>query len=132
MKIMAVCSIVGAWLSDAIGGMDKQVNALVVLVVLDYATGMLAAWKTKQLSSQRGYKGIIKKVSIFVAIMLANLVDMAMGIQVLRSMAIFGFAGVEATSLVENIDRMGYGEFIPPFLRDKLAQIRADKGVSIK
>ncbi|WP_373325611.1 holin family protein [Sporomusa paucivorans] len=131
LKIMATGSVFGACFSFAVGGMDAQIWALVGFVIADYVTGIIAAWNTEKISSRIGFKGLFKKLGIFGAIAFAHWLDVAMGISMLRSMALFGFATVEATSLIENIDRMGYGEYIPEFLRTKLVQIREEKGVKL-
>jgi toxin secretion/phage lysis holin len=128
---MSVGAVIGAWFSVAVGGVDNQVTALIVLVIADYVSGLGAAWKTRMISSRIGYKGIFKKLGIFGAVAFAHLVDTAAGIHILRSMALFGFAMVEATSLLENFDRIGWGKYIPQFLRDKLVQIRDEKGVRL-
>lgn len=129
LKLMALGSAFGAFFSAAIGGTDIQVMALIGFVIADYITGIAAAWNAENISSRVGFKGLFKKLGIFGAIAFAHWLDVAMGTSTLRSMALFGFAVVEATSLLENIDRMGYGEFIPAFLRNKLVQIREEKGV---
>jgi len=131
LKIIALCSIAGAFFSVAVGGIDAQITALFQLVIADYATGLIAGWKTHSLGSGRGFKGIFKKITIFAAVALAHTVDNAMATHTLRSMAICGFAGVEAMSIVENIDRMGWGKYIPDILRNKLIQIRNEKGAKI-
>lgn len=131
LKIMAIGSAFGAFFSIAIGGIDKQVTALIGFVIADYITGVAAAWHTENFSSRIGFKGLFKKLAIFGAITFAHWLDVAMGMSVLRGMALFGFAVVEATSLIENIDRMGYGQYIPEFLRAKLVQIREEKGIKI-
>jgi len=128
-KIGAIGAIVGAGLNTALGGIDQQITALASLVTADYATGIYAAWKNGIISSRVGYKGMLKKLGIFAAIALANCIDAAGGIHILRSAVLFGFAVVEGTSLLENIDRMGYGDYIPAILRSKLIQIRNEKGV---
>lgn len=127
-KIGAIGAVVGVGLSTAVGGIDQQITALASLVIADYVTGIYAAWKNCTISSRVGYKGMFKKLGIFAAIALANCVDSAGGVHILRSGLLFGFAIVESTSLLENIDRMGYGEYIPNVLRSKLIQIRDEKG----
>lgn len=42
-------------------------------------------------------------------------------------MVIFAYLGNEGLSIVENLDRMGYGAYIPGILREKLAQLRQEK-----
>ena len=118
-----------AFFDLAIGGIDTPIKALAILIVLDFVTGITAGYRTGSLSSKVGSKGIIKKVGIFVCIMFAYLLDNAMAIQMFRGIVISGFAIIEAMSLIENIDRMGFGYIIPDFLRTKLAQIAEEKKI---
>lgn len=127
LKIMAVGGIIGAFFSVAVGGMDKGIQALLVLVAIDYLTGMAAGYKTGVLSSSRGFKGVIKKLVIFLVVGFANLLDCGMGLNMLKSMAVFAYSANEGLSIIENIDRMGYSEYIPFFLRDKIEALRKDK-----
>lgn len=129
IKLMSVGAIAGAWFGAAIGGIDQQVVSLFALTGVDYATGMYAAWKNKDISSRIGYKGLMKKIAIFGAVILANQFDTAAGLHLLRPAAFMGFSIVELSSLLENFDRIGWGEYIPVFLRDKLVQIREEKGI---
>jgi toxin secretion/phage lysis holin len=131
LKIMAAGSAIGACFSFAVGGVDKQIWALIGFVVADYATGMWAAYKHKNISSRIGSKGIYKKIAIFAGVAVAHWADVAMGTNTFRSMALFGFASTEVYSLLENIDRLGYGEYIPAFLRDRLVQIKEEKGIRL-
>ena len=118
-----------AFFDLAIGGIDTPIKALAILIVLDFVTGITAGYRTGSLSSKVGSKGIIKKVGIFVCIMFAYLLDNAMAIQMFRGIVISGFAIIEAMSVIENIDRMGFGYIIPDFLRTKLAQIAEEKKI---
>lgn len=131
VNVMALCSAAGGLFSFMLGGVDAPVKALLILICLDYASGMVAAWKTGALSSNRGYKGVLRKVVIVLVVALANLLDTAMGMHTLRTMAVCGYAGMEGLSLIENMDRAGYGEYIPEFLRTKLQQLREEKGVKV-
>ena len=127
----AICSAAGGCLSFLVGGFDQAAKALVILIIADYVTGMLAAWKTGTLSSSKGFMGIPRKVAIILVVALANMLDLGMGLNhLLRVMVICGYAGMEGLSLLENGDRAGYGEYIPAFLRDKLIQLREEKGVA--
>lgn len=131
LKIIAISSICGAIFIDAVGGIDIQITALFKLMIADYATGLLAAYRTKTLGSQKGTQGLFKKMAILGAVMLANTVDNAFAVNTARHMAICGFAGIEVFSLIENIDRIGWSKYIPGFLRDKFMQIREEKGVKL-
>ena len=54
---------------------------------------------------------------------------MCIGTEVFRGMTISGFALIEVVSLIENLDRMGWGYIIPNFLRVRLKQIADEKGM---
>ncbi len=133
IKVFAAGSALGAVLSFLIGGFDAPVKALLVLICVDYATGILAAWKTGMLNSHKGFQGLGKKVAIVAIVAFANMLDLSMALNhTLRSMAVFGFAGMEGMSIIENVDRAGYGAYIPPFIRQKFAQLREEKGIIIQ
>ena len=131
VDVWAVCSAAGGCLSFLVGGFDQAAQALVILIIADYVTGMLAAWRTGTLSSSKGFMGIPRKVAIILVVSLANMLDLGMGLNhLLRGMVICGYAGMEGLSLLENVDRAGYGGYIPAFLRDKLIKLREEKGVA--
>ena len=128
LRIMAVFSAIGAAFSFLVGGVDKLISALLVFVALDYVTGLLAAWKTSTLDSKKGFEGIKRKVVMLLIVIMAHWIDTCLfGVSTFRSMVIFAYLGNEGLSILENLDRMGYGEYIPSFIRDKLAQLRAEK-----
>lgn len=131
LQIGLVTGILWSWLSFCLGGIDAPIKALAILMCMDFITGVTAGYRTGTLSSRVGAKGLMKKGGIFFCIILACLLDMAMSMNILRGMVISAFAIIEAMSLVENIDRMGYGAYIPEFLRVRLKQI-ADEKVGVK
>jgi toxin secretion/phage lysis holin len=129
LRIMALFSALGVLSSYLIGGLDKLLIALLILITIDYFTGIIAAWKLGQLNSKKGFEGIIRKMMMLLIIIVAHWVDVALGgADTLRTMVIFAYIGNEGLSIVENIDRLGYGEFIPQVIKDKLAQLRLEKG----
>jgi len=128
LRIMAVFSAVGAVFSFLIGGVDKLVTALLIFIVIDYVTGLIAAWNTATLQSRKGFEGIKRKLAMLMIVIIANWVDVALfGSSTCRSMIIFAYLGNEGLSIIENLDRMGYGKYIPVFMRDKLMQLREEK-----
>ena len=60
---------------------------------------------------------------------MAYMLDVSLGTDMLRGMAISAFSVIEAMSLMENLDRMGYGSMIPNVLRIRLAQIAEEKKI---
>ena len=128
LRIMALFSAIGAAFSFLVGGVDKLVSALLVFVVLDYVTGLIAAWKTATLDSKKGFAGVKRKVVMLVIVIMAHWIDACIfGISTFRTMVVFAYLGNEGLSIIENLDRMGYGEYIPAFVRDKLTQLRTEK-----
>ena len=123
--LMAIGAAIGLFISIAVGGMDKMIYALIALMVLDYTTGMIAAFKTGQWDSSTGFVGLAKKAVILAVVALCNTVDTAMDTHALRQMAICAYALNEAGSIVENVDRAGWGEHIPAFIRNALARLQS-------
>lgn len=123
--LMAIGAAIGLFISIAVGGMDKMIYALIALMILDYTTGMIAAFKTGQWDSSTGFVGLAKKAVILGVVALCNTVDTAMDTHTLRQMAICAYALNEAGSIVENIDRAGWGEHIPAFIRNALARLQS-------
>lgn len=121
--LLSVGALIGAVLSIALGGIDKMIYALIALCIIDYLTGTAAALKTGKWGSKEGFIGLLRKTVIFSVIALANLIDIAIDVHLLRQMAICAYALNEAGSIIENIDRAGWGSIIPPILRKALAQI---------
>lgn len=128
--LMSIGAVIGLFFSLAIGGMDSMIYALIALSIVDYATGIVAACKTGQWDSSTGFRGILKKFVIFAVVALCNTIDTAMGMHVLRQMAICAYALNEAGSIVENVDRSGYGKYIPEIIRNALARLteKAEEG----
>lgn len=129
LKIMAIAGFLWAIFQKAIGGIDEPITALMCLVTADFITGVIAAGKTKTWSSKYGFKGILKKATMFGVVAFMFCLDLAMQTHMLRGMAISGFAIIEAISIIENIDRMGYSGWIPNSIRERLDQIRSEKKV---
>lgn len=128
--LMSIGAVVGLVFSVSIGGMDSMIYALIALCIVDYITGMFTAFKTGQWDSSTGFRGILKKFVIFAVVALCNCIDTAMGMHILRQMAICAYALNEAGSIIENVDRAGYGQYIPDVIRNALARLteKAEEG----
>lgn len=101
-----------------------MIYTLIALMILDYATGIIAACRTGQWDSSTGFVGLAKKAVILGVVALCNTVDTAMDTHTLRQMAICAYALNEAGSIVENIDRAGWGEHISAFICNALARLQ--------
>lgn len=128
--LMSIGAVIGLVFSVSIGGMDSMIYALIALSIVDYITGMFTAFKTGQWDSSTGFRGILKKFVIFAVVALCNTIDTAMNMHILRQMAICAYALNEAGSIIENIDRAGYGQYFPDVIRNALARLteKAEEG----
>lgn len=123
--ISIIGGLTGGFLCQWLGGWDVVLKALVALVVLDYITGVLKGIYTKKLSSEIGFKGLIRKIVIFIVVATAVIVQTVVGDAIpLREIVIIFFVCNEGISLLENAS-----EFvpIPDKLKDTLIQLREDK-----
>lgn len=118
---------VGAWLGWFLGGMDGLIYAMLVFVIADYATGVMCAISDKHLSSEIGFKGICKKVLIFVLIGVANLIDIYIikSGSMLRTATIFFYLSNEGISLLENAVHLGLP--VPEKIKQALKQLADNK-----
>lgn len=118
---------IGGVMGYLFGGADGFLYALIAFVVIDYITGVLAAIYTKQLSSEVGFKGIAKKVMIFLLVAIGNIIDVEIlkSGAVLRTAVIFFYISNEGISIIENAARLELP--IPEKLIDVLKQIKPDK-----
>ena len=118
----------GALLGGFLGGKDGLLYALLVLIILDYITGVLNAIDQRQLSSAVGYKGITRKVLIFVMVGTANIVDVYIlgKAGVLRAAVIFFYISNEGISILENASHLGLP--VPQKLQSVLRQLHPKEG----
>ena len=108
-SIQVVFTAIGGWLGWFLGGCDGLMYALIAFVVVDYITGIMCAIVDKRLSSAVGFKGICKKVLIFLLMGVANILDVNIigSGSVLRTAAIFFYLSNEGVSLLENASPLG-------------------------
>ena len=124
--IQLVFAVIGGWLGWFLGGCDGLMYALIAFVVADYVTGVMCAVSDKQLSSEVGFKGICRKVLIFVLVGMANILDMhVIGTGcVLRTAVLFFYISNEGVSVLENAGHLGLP--IPARLLNVLEQLHED------
>ncbi|CAM3494005.1 phage holin family protein [Saccharibacillus brassicae] len=115
--IKGTAAAVGAVVGCLLGGLNVMVTLLLVLIIVDWATGLAAAWVRGELRSRVGYFGIVRKAAIFVVVAVAHLVDQALGdLHMFRDAVIFFYLANELLSVIENVGKMGVP--MPPILRD--------------
>ncbi len=127
--IRIIFTAVGGWLGYFLGGCDGLLYTLLAFVVLDYVTGIMCAIVDKKLSSEIGFRGIFKKVLIFVLVGVGHLLDVQVlgEVGILRTAVIFFYLSNEGVSLIENAAHLGLP--IPEKLKAVLEQLhdRAEK-----
>ena len=112
----------GGFFTYWLGGWDVLLETILFLAVVDYITGVIKAIYKKKLSSEIGFKGLLKKIVMFIVIAVAFAIQGLMGNTVpLREIVIMFYIANEALSLLENA-----AEFIPvpDKLKEVLLQIR--------
>ena len=117
-----IVTTVGAGLIWLFGAWDIAFQVLIILMIVDYITGVMVGYVTKQLSSQRGIQGIFKKIAILITVIVAVAVDRVIGSNMLRLATIFCLVGNEGISLLENLSRLGAP--IPGKLVNALLQLK--------
>ena len=121
--IQLVFTAVGGWLGYFLGGCDGLLYALIAFVVIDYITGVMCAIAEKKLSSEVGFKGICRKVLIFLLVGIGNIIDVqVMGAPgILRTAVIFFYLSNEGVSLLENAAHLGLP--VPDAIKTVLEQL---------
>ena len=126
--VQAALTPFGGFLVWFLGGFDGFLYALVALMVADYITGVMCAIVDKKLSSEIGFRGIFKKVLIFVLVGIGHMIDTNLIGEgsVLRTAIIFFYCSNEGISMLENAGRLGLP--IPEQLKDILVQLHNKGG----
>ena len=107
--IQLIFAGIGGWLGYFLGDCDGLLYALIAFVVIDYITGVMCAIANHTLSSEVGFKGICRKVLIFLLVGIANILDIHVigSGSVLRTAVIFFYISNEGVSLLENAAHLG-------------------------
>ena len=121
--IQVAFTALGGFLGWFLGGVDGFLYALIAFVVIDYITGVMCAVNDHTLSSEVGFRGICRKVLIFLLVGIANVLDVqVIGTgSVLRTAVIFFYISNEGVSLLENAAHLGLP--VPEKIKAVLEQI---------
>ncbi|MFR0825202.1 MAG: holin family protein [Anaerotignum faecicola] len=127
--IQLIFSALGGWLGYFLGGCDGLLYTLLAFTAIDYITGVMCAVNDHTLSSEVGFRGICRKVLIFMLVGIANILDadvVGTG-SVLRTAVIFFYISNEGVSLLENAAHLGLP--VPEKIKTVLEQLhdRAEK-----
>ena len=125
MKILLnnITSVILTTFVYLVGGFDIAIQSLLIVIVIDYLTGIASAIYNKKLSSRIGFKGIIKKFCYLLVVALSVIIDNLLGSSgLIRSLVIYFFVANDGISIIENMAKMNVK--LPEKLIDALEQIK--------
>lgn len=123
----ATAGAAGTVASHFCGAWNNLTEILVMMMVIDYLSGVIAAFINPDLAanSKKGFIGIARKVFIWLIVVMANDLDLAMNTHEICTMATFFYIANEGLSITENAAKVGVP--IPAFIRNSLEQISHEK-----
>ena len=133
--ILCVFAAIGSTLANFLGGWDAALTVLIVLMVIDYLTGLAVAFIFKRspktegggVSSKVSFKGLTKKVVVLLLVGVGALLDRVIGAHYIRNLVVIFYIGTEGLSVLENTALMGVP--YPAFVKKALEALR-EKGDS--
>ena len=113
--IFGSIGVIGGAISSFIGGVDEPLVALLLFMLADYITGMIVGGVFKNsaktedggLESRAGWKGLVRKFSTLILVVVAARLDIILDTDYIRSMVVFAFLANELLSIIENVGLMG-------------------------
>ncbi|WP_416147890.1 holin family protein [Salipaludibacillus sp. HK11] len=128
-KLLGVSALLGVPLAFLFGGWLPIMSVLVVMIFLDIITGVTKGFYDKRLRSLKMSQGMIRKAMIFVVIIIANMIDVAMfaGVPATKTAVILFYIAMEGLSIMENIGQMGVP--LPDVIKNHLELLKS-KGKS--
>ena len=121
--ISNVFSVIATTFIYLMGGIDVALQSLIIVIIIDYLTGIASAIYNKELSSKIGFKGILKKFSYLLVVALSVVIDKLLGQSgLIRTLVIYFFVANDGLSIVENMAEMNIK--LPKKLIDALEQIK--------
>lgn len=120
-------AVIGTVITALMGGWDTALKILVVLMVVDYMSGFLAAYKLKKVNSDVMFWGGVRKGVVFIVVIIAVLVDELVnnGLPIMRTLVLYYYIAREALSVTENFALLGVP--LPQQLVDVLTQLQEEK-----
>lgn len=123
-KLKYISAAVCALFSFVFGGVDMFLKVLIAFAIIDYISGVIAAIVKNELNSAVGFRGIFKKVCIFLVVAVAHMIGQALEMPSVRSLACGYYIANEGISILENSAKAGLP--IPEKLKQILEQLKND------
>lgn len=125
--INEVSSILLTFVVYYLGGFDIALKCLLIIIIIDYITGILSAIYNKKVSSKIGFKGLIKKFSYICIVGLSVVLDRILGnTGTIRNLVIYFFIANDGISILENVAEMNIP--LPKKLIEVLEQLKSKEG----
>lgn len=132
--VSSIIGIFGGMVSHFFGGWSSGITTLLIMMALDWVTGLMVAGVFKAskktasggLNSSIGLKGLCKKVTMLIIIIVAYRFDLILGINYIRDAAVIGLIVNEAISLFENVGLMGIS--IPKVIYKAIDVLKENSG----
>lgn len=113
--LLGILGFVGGAISSYLGGWDMALQTLIIFMAIDYITGLMVAGifhksaksKTGALESRAGFKGLCRKGTVLLIVLVACRLDLTVGTDIFRDSTVIAFVINEALSIIENAGLMG-------------------------
>jgi toxin secretion/phage lysis holin len=127
-SLSTIISATGTIITACLGGWDAALKVLIVLMVLDYATGFLGAVRSHKVNSEIMYWGGVRKGIILAVLVVAVLLDEMVGNAdpIFRTLTIYFYVSREGISVTENLGILGVP--LPPIIGKVLEQLQQKEG----
>ena len=125
--IKTVCGAIGGAMAYVFGSFDSLIVVLVCMVTMDYLSGVTKAFVLGTVSSRTGFKGLLKKLMVFLLVGVGSIIDrfIPSANGAVRSAVIMFYVANEGISILENAAEIGLP--MPELLKNALAQLKDGK-----
>lgn len=99
-----ITGVITSIVTSLFGGIDDLFILLLIMIVVDFISGMLKAIYKKEINSNKFFMGGMRKVSILLVVVVSTQIDVYMGGGIsLRTITITYYIISEGLSFIENI-----------------------------
>ncbi len=119
-----IIAVAGTCVTFLFGGWDIVLNSLIILMAVDYATGLMKGYVNKDLSSSTSARGLFKKIMILLILIVGVALDRMLGTgeHMFRTLVAFFYISNESLSIIENATQLGVP--VPQQIQDALEQLK--------
>ena len=127
-----VIAVAGTTITFLFGGWYIVLNSLIILMAVDYITGLMKGYVNKDLSSSTSTKGLFKKIMILLILIVGVSLDRMLGTgeHMFRTLVAFFYISNESLSIIENATQLGVP--VPQQIQDALEQLKNNNGKEVK